>query len=77
MQNSTAGWAKPVWLAAGSPQYPSPAEIQDEMLASQPVAFQVAPAAGPANAFTVTLPPLEPYAVALVEVTYMPAATKF
>lgn len=63
--NSTFGWAKPVWVAWGSPTYPNASEIAAEMAASQPFVgtLPVAVAGGVAS---VTLPPLEPYAVALV-----------
>ena len=65
--NSTAGWAKPVWLAAGSPRYPSAGEIADEMTASQPAVLSLPtrPGAGPHDV-AVDLPLLEPYAVAFL-----------
>ena len=61
--NSTHGWARPVWVAAGRPRYPSTAEIDDELAASFPVAVSVLVVAAPGGAsLNVTLPDLEPYA---------------
>ena len=69
--NSTAGWAKPVWIAAGQPRYPSAAEIADEMAASQPAVLQLPTRKGAgANDVAVDLPPLEPYAVAYLTIDY-------
>lgn len=59
--NSTHGWARPVWVAAGSPRYPSTAEIDAELLASAPVAVTL-PVAAANGSVAVTLPDLEPYA---------------
>lgn len=67
--STTTGWAKPVWLAAGSPLYPDPAEIEAEMLASQPAVISVPITAGPLpGQITVLLPELVPYAVASLRV---------
>jgi len=72
--DSTHGWAKPVWLAAGSPTYPSAALVQAELDASALVAQGVPVVMGtaPDGSLTasVTLPPLEPYAVARVTLQY-------
>lgn len=72
--DSTHGWAKPVWLAAGSPTYPSPSLVQAELAASALVAtgVPVTLATAPDGSVTasVALPPLEPYAVAHVTLQY-------
>ena len=67
--STTTGWAKPVWLAAGSPLYPDAAEIEAEMLASQPAVVMAPVTAGPLpGQITVLLPDLVPYAVASLRV---------
>ena len=67
--STTTGWAKPVWLAAGSPLYPDAAELAGEMLASQPATLSVPVVPGPgAGELTVVLPDLVPYAVASLRV---------
>lgn len=59
--SSTTGWAKPVWLAAGSPLYPDAEEIEAEMLASQPAVISAPVSAGPLpGQLTVLLPDLVP-----------------
>lgn len=71
--DSTHAWAKPVWIAAGSPTYPTAAEIQAEMdasaLVAQPIGYTSSNSGGVVT-ITITLPPLEPYAVALVVFEY-------
>ena len=64
--DSTHGWAKPAWLAAGSPTYPNASQIDTEMQAS---AFGTtsAPLALAGATLTLALPIMEPYAVVLVE----------
>jgi len=68
--DSTHGWARPTWVQAGSPLYPSAAEIEAELEASQlvPVSVAVTPA-GP-GAVSVTFPDLEPYATAMIVIEY-------
>ena len=67
--STTTGWAKPVWLAAGSPLYPGPEEIEAEMQASQPAVLSASVSAGPLpGQLTVLLPDLVPYAVASLRV---------
>jgi len=68
--DSTHGWARPVWIAAGSPLYPSAEEIKAEMFASVPGTLTVPVTASQGSA-TVVLPDLEPYAVALVVLEYV------
>lgn len=70
--DATHAWAKPVWIANGSPTYPTPAQIAAEMAASALVDAPLAVAVS-AGAATVTLPTLTPYAVALVRLVYTPA----
>jgi xylan 1,4-beta-xylosidase len=68
--DSTHGWARPVWVAAGMPEYPSAAEIEAEMEASTlvPVSFPLVSAGG--NTCSVTFPDLEPYAVARLTIEF-------
>jgi len=72
--NSTAGWARPAWVAAGSPEYPSSDEIAAELAASVPARIAL-PLTAAAGAVMVTLPDLEPYAFAalVIEVALPPA----
>lgn len=76
--DSTHGWAKPVWIANGSPTYPTAGQVQEEMDASQLVPFgvplSVSAGTGGTVTVSVSLPPLEPYAVALVTVQYSTGA---
>ena len=67
--DSKNGWARPVWVAAGSPLYPSKEELEAELAASQPATLSV-PIVVSQGAASVTLPDLEPYAVALVVLEY-------
>jgi xylan 1,4-beta-xylosidase len=64
--DSTHGWAKPTWLAAGSPTYPNASQIEAEMQAST-FGITSAPLALAGNTLTLALPIMEPYAVVLVE----------
>jgi hypothetical protein len=77
--DSAHGWAKPVWVAAGRPTYPSPAQVRAELDASAlvPVGLPVTVAPGPGGTqtATVTLPPLEPYAVARLALQYATTTT--
>jgi hypothetical protein len=61
---TTTDWAKPVWLAAGSPLavYPTAAEIQAELAASQPgsASVPVNVTRSPASASVEVLLPLLP-----------------
>lgn len=68
--DSSHGWARPVWVAAGSPLYPSAAEIQAELQASQLVAAPVPLVRSAPGTVAVTLPDLEPYATALLVIEY-------
>ncbi len=67
--DSTHAWAKPTWIANGSPTYPTKAQIEAELEASAlvEVALPVVFAGGVA---TVALPALEPYAVVMIRVEY-------
>lgn len=64
------GWAKPAWLAAGSPRYPTPAQLAAEAAASQFGLLQAPAVASAPGAVTVTLPPLLPYACAYIVLQY-------
>lgn len=68
--DSTHAYAKPVWIAAGSPQYPSQAEVDAEMVASQvvPVSVPLACSAA-ADTCTVTFG-MEAISVARVSFAY-------
>ena len=67
--DSAHGWAKPTWLAAGSPTYPTPAQIEAELAASAPATIYV-PVSTAGGTATVVLPDLLPYAVMHVVVEY-------
>ena len=73
--NSTVGWARPTWVAAGSPEYPSSDEIAAELGASVPARITL-PLTAAAGTVAVTLPDLEPYAFAslVIEIALPPAA---
>ena len=70
--DSTHGWAKPTWIASGSPTYPTPAEIAAEMQASQWGEIQLgSPTVDPTTGVaTITLPEMEPYAAGLVTLVF-------
>ena len=59
--DSTHGYAKPVFVANGSPRYPTSAQIAAEMQASLVVPVGVAIAQLGGGKIAVTLPDLEPY----------------
>ena len=67
--DATHGWAKPTWVAAGSPVYPSRSEIDAELAASEPAVFSL-PVTIAGTTASVVLPTLIPYAVAHVVVEY-------
>ena len=69
--DSTHGWARPAWVAAGSPLYPSAADIDAELAASQlvPQPIPILEGGSP-GVVSVTIPDLEPYATALLVVEY-------
>ena len=73
--NSTAGWARPVWVATGSPKYPSSDEIAAELAASVPARITL-PLTAAAGTVAVTMPDLEPYAFAslVIELGLPPVA---
>ena len=62
--DSTHAYAKPVFVAHGSPRYPTPAQIDAEMQASLVVPTGIALAQLGSGKVSVTLPDLEPYATA-------------
>ena len=62
--DSTHAYAKPVFVANGSPRYPTPAQIDAEVQASLVVPTGVALAQLGGGKVSVTLPDLEPYATA-------------
>jgi xylan 1,4-beta-xylosidase len=65
------GWAKKVWLAAGSPAYPSRQEVQAELAGSLPAVLSVPLSAGSsAGSVQLTVPALRPYAVAYVKLDF-------
>ncbi len=68
--DTTHGWARPVWVAAGMPEYPSAVEIEAELEASTlvPVSVPLVPAG--AGALSVSFPDLEPYAVARLVIKF-------
>ena len=59
--DSTHAWARNAFVANGSPLYPTQAQIDAEMLASQ-VAAEPLPITFSAGTLSMTLPNLEPYA---------------
>jgi hypothetical protein len=59
--DSTHAWARNAFVANGSPLYPTQAQIDAEMLASQVVAEPL-PITFSAGTLSMTLPNLEPYA---------------
>ena len=61
--------AKPAWLAAGSPTYPNASQLDAEMEASQ-IGTATAPLTLAGRTLTLTLPPMEPYAVILARFEY-------
>ena len=62
--DSTHGYAKPVFVANGSPRYPTPAQIDAEVQASLVVPTGIALSQLGGGKVSVTLPDLEPYATA-------------
>ena len=68
--DSTHAYAKPVWEAAGSPTYPTPVEIADELAASQLVQETIPFTSLGNNAYSVTIT-LESYAVARITMAYV------
>ena len=71
--DSKHGWAKPAWLAAGSPTYPNASQIAAEMDASQFGAASI-PLSVAGQVLTAALPVMEPYAVVLLEFEFTLAA---
>ena len=63
--DATHAYAKPLWVAAGSPTYPSTAQVQSELDASVLVANTIALTSRGGNNYAVTLQ-LGPYAVARI-----------
>ena len=70
LMDSTHGWARTAWVAAGSPLYPSVSEIEAELAASQLIEQPIALSPAGPGAASVTLPDLEPYATAMIVVEY-------
>ena len=68
--DSTHAWAKPVFVANGSPLYPTPAQISAELEASRVVPVGVAIAQLGGGKVSVTLPDLEPYSTAHVQIEF-------
>jgi antitoxin (DNA-binding transcriptional repressor) of toxin-antitoxin stability system len=70
--DSTHAYAKAVWREWGSPTYPNASEVAAELAASQLVAtpLDAAPVPGDSGALRLGLLSLEPYATALVQLTY-------
>ena len=64
--DSTHAWAKPVFVANGSPRYPTQAQIDAEMQASLVVPVGIAIEQLGGGKISVTLPDMEPYATAHV-----------
>lgn len=67
--DSTHGWAKPAWIAAGSPTYPNASQHAAEMAASA-IGSASAPLLRAGSTLTLALPPMEPYAVILATFEY-------
>lgn len=66
--DSTHAWGRNAFVANGSPLYPTPAQIAEEMTASLVVPVGISISVGAGGALTVTLPDLEPYATAHVTI---------
>jgi xylan 1,4-beta-xylosidase len=67
--DSKHAWARPAFVANGSPMYPTPAQIAAEQEASLVVPVPIALLDHGGGQVSFTLPDLEPYAVARVLVT--------
>jgi hypothetical protein len=68
--DSTHGYAKPVFVANGSPRYPTPAQIDAEVQASLVVPSDIALSLLGGGKVSVTLPDLEPYATAHIVIEF-------
>lgn len=66
--DSTHAWARTAFVANGSPLYPTPAQIAEEMTASLVVPVGIPIDVGNGGALSVTLPDLEPYATAHITI---------